>query len=779
MAKSPYIVSLQWRKLISRGIATKGVRLAQASRDGIAVPSSMVILEEGLQAIQALDLLATQQGRLVPRDEGLFIEALGLFHALSNLSPRIAVRTLTDTDSPYPLPVQGIHGSSLRVDRRDPSGLSQAICGVWSAVQHLDGHRRNDVLLMSMVEPQFAGMALTVRGFEDDWVNYVAGSADGLSRGVTTGMALSLPRIYRGEEPNAKLPFSQRLQQLLRQVRNVFGDKQWEIEWADDGETCWLIEIRPVMHLPRRNDHFGSGEWRESMPNLPSFFMAQLLQGAHSDLLGYFRQFDSDVGEERRFVEIFAGRVRVNYSVLGDIMRRWGLPGSMVNDLNDAVLAAVPTQRLRIVTQVWRMVHLMWDTIMRPWQTINRLVVLHQRLVRYKGDLDELIMVLHESIVATHHANFALGRVMGPIESWMRRHRVYAEWSSRYRSLNRRLMLDMIPLRKYLASHPEIIDQLRRGEQPVDSGYLGMWEELLNRYGFRGFHEQDIATVRFREVSQPIIQNLVQGTAVHTLAPRTVRGILAWPVWLLLQRVMKQRDRLRAEQMRIFDRARRLIMHQAERAVERQYLSDVTDVWLLSPDEFVRVVNGWRIPTDMLELRKAKQAQYAKLEAPATMYRFDDFLRWNATEHDMRTILEGRSINDGMVTGVVWRPAFVGATLPLGMDPQHTVVVVRSFGREWISTIQGCAGIVVEHGAELSHAATLLRTLSLASVIAVRGAYDALPTGSAVMLVAGSGYIEKLGGQAPLLPNRGVMGALPDFGATTHIAGLVKRVREP
>jgi len=778
MAKSAYIISLQYRQLASRGVATKALRLATAMRAGIAVPSCMVILEEGWQLLRNLDLLATQQDRLVPRDEALFIDALGLFSTLAGLTPQIAVRTLTETDSPYALAIQGVHATSLRVDRRDPAGLSRAICGVWSSIQHLEGRRRGDVLLMSMVEPQFAGMALVARGFEDDWINYVAGSGDGVSRGVVTGMAMSLPRIYRGEQSQAKLPFAQRLQQLLRQIRQVFGDQQWEVEWADDGETCWLIEIRPLMHAPRRNDHFGGGDWREGMPNLPSYFMAQLLQGAHADLLGYFRQFDRALGDDRRFVEVFAGRVRFNYSILGDILRRWGLPGSMANDLNDAVLVAIPFRRLRVVRQLLRMFHLSWDSFVRPWQSVQRLGVLQQRLQRYNGEFDEIIMVLHESIVITQHAHFALARLIGPIESWMRRQRIYAEWSSRYQSLNRRVMLDMAPIRRYLDAHPELVEELRRGEQPVDSVYLGMWEELLNRYGFRGLHEQDIATVRFREVSQPIIQNLLQGTAMHTLAPHTLNGVLAWPIWLFLQQMMTMRDRLRAEQMRIFDRARRVIMHHAERAVERRYMQDVMDVWLLSPDEFVRVMNGWRIPADMLELRKIKQAQYAKLEAPATMYRFDDVLRWNTTEHDMRIILEGRSINDGMVTGVVWRPAFVGATLPTGMDPQQTVVVLRSFGREWLSTVQNCAGIVVEHGAELSHAAVLLRTLSQAAVIAVRGAFDALPTGTAVLLVAGAGYVEKLGATPQLLTTRGSIGALPDFGATHNIAGLVKKARE-
>jgi hypothetical protein len=45
----------------------------------------------------------------------------------------------------------------------------------------------------------------------------------------------------------------------------VFGDQPWEVEWADDGTTCWLIQLQPLIHSPRRNERFGSGEIREAM----------------------------------------------------------------------------------------------------------------------------------------------------------------------------------------------------------------------------------------------------------------------------------------------------------------------------------------------------------------------------------------------------------------------------------------------------------------------------------------------------------------------------------
>ena len=43
-----------------------------------------------------------------------------------------------------------------------------------------------------------------------------------------------------GEMP----PFARRLQKLLRGVRRTFGRGDWCIEWADDGEICWLVQVQ-------------------------------------------------------------------------------------------------------------------------------------------------------------------------------------------------------------------------------------------------------------------------------------------------------------------------------------------------------------------------------------------------------------------------------------------------------------------------------------------------------------------------------------------------------
>ena len=742
MASSSFLCAVGTGKIAKQGIARKGILLDRAARQGIAVPASMVLLDDAWRYARSHDLLAGRTDALTPRDANEFIQALGIFHALSPIGARVAVRALFFSAQQIESASDGVIKSKLRIDRRDPQGLATAICAVWSTA-HRDGSiTRRDLLLTTMIDAQHAGIAVSEAAYADDLVNFTASAGEQLVRGQISGMTLTLPRIIKGESHTAALPFAQRLQHLLRQIRAVFGDQPWEVEWADDGTTCWLIQLQTLVQSPRRNERFGSGEIREAMPDLPSYFMAQLYRGTSNDLFAYFRRFDQRIPPHRQFVEIFAGRPRFNYGMIADVFRTWGLSGNMAADLNDAVLVAIPYDKFRVRQKWWLMVKLAWDSLRRPQHTVHQLRSLYTQAKRFNGEIDLIMMVLHEAIVLHYHADIALARIIGPLESWMRRRRVYAQWSSRYQSLNRTIVADLAPVRAYLATRPDITELLRQQTMPSDAVFAGMWEEMLARYGHRGTTESDIATPRYREQSNAVMQIVLQGTTMITANRHTLASLLAWPVWLVLRWALTKRDAIRNEVMRLYDRCRRVLLQQAAHAVKRGYLPRADMIWNLSPDEIVRIFAGWQMPAAMYEARIAQIQYQSQLQVPALVMRYDDSERWRADNGNLRALLEGRSINDGVVEGVTWRLAHPSPFMPAGLDAQRTILVTRVFDAQWIEVAQQCAGVILEHGSELSHGARMLRTLGIPAISAVRGAYDALATGTPVRLVAGSGYVE-------------------------------------
>ena len=268
-------------------------------------------------------------------------------------------------------------------------------------------------------------------------------------------------------------------------------------------------------------------------------------------------------------------------------------------------------------------------------------------------------------------------------------------------------------------------------------------------------YESDIGMPRYRENPQAMIHILLDGTTALTPIKRTLAGLFAWPVWLLLSQAMYRRDAMRSASMRVYERLRRILMQRAHHAVRDGYLVSADMLWLLSPAEFVRVCNGWRIPESMLNERKALRDYQAALNVPVVLMRFDDESRWRADSGHKRVVLEGRSLSDGVVEGAVWRLEQPVSVIPATIDVQQSILVVRHFDPQWIELARLCRGVILENGAELAQGATLIRMIGITAVTAVRGAYNYLPTGSVVRLVAKSGLVEIIslpGSALPLLP---------------------------
>jgi pyruvate,water dikinase len=766
MAQSPFLYTIGTGKLQKHGVCAKGVLLDLAARRGIAVPPSTVLFDAAVLYAEAHDMMATHNTALVPRDMHAFIDTFQLFHALTHLGSKIAVRTLFDTHAGAPLQMHAPGATRLRIDRRDPTVLATAVCAVWASARRFPRVQRRDVLLMTMVDAQHAGIAVIDSDFEDDFINYHPGTAEQLASGQSDTLHLLLPRLSPGETVNAPLPFTQRLQLLLQKIRIVFGDSRWVVEWADDGRECWLIELRHVVAPVRRNERFGSADIRDHMPELPSYFSAALYASISREVFGLFTRSDTRLSHERSFIEVFAGRVRVNYGLLADISRRWGVPGTLLADLNDALLVSIPTNPDRLRRSWWRLVFLIWEALTAPRRMRQTLAALLERTRKHHGDLDDLITVLQQAAIISVQGYFVTARIIGPLESWMRRRRVYAEWSVRYKSFQRTILADIIPIQQFVDTRPELLDDIRAARMPSDPVFVGKWEELMARYGHRGTAEYDIATPRYREHHEPILRRLIAHSTAIPTARHTLRGIAAWPVWVVLQYAMRRRDAIRSDYLRILERTRKVILQYAERIVAAGDLPSQEVVWMVSPAELVRISHGWRMPVEMLEARLALRAYYSQLDVPAALQRFDDPMRWREDGAPLRVVLEGRSINDGSVVGVTWRPTYNAATLPPGFDRVDVILVLRTFDAQWIAIAQHCAGIIVELGAELSHPATILRTLGIPTIMAVRSAYDSLPTGTEVTLMAGSGYVE-VAQKSPLglLPDAQHV-QLPDFGAT-------------
>lgn len=239
--KTPF-VWLGSKRAEKRGVSAKGALLDRAAAAGLPVPAGGILLHEFYQLLLDEGLIHVSGQRVWADNPTEIYEALYTAVRFPRLERAAAVRTAfsyADGDGDavsVRAPVQ------RDVDLSQPQALTEALCAVWSAALSPAALLRQDVLIMEMVTAEVAGTAISNKMDAEDQVRLTKEAQQ---------KTIGLPKLQRWwERPCSDCPpFAPRLQQLLRGTRRTLGDdSSWEIEWLDDGQICWLIQIRPFSH---------------------------------------------------------------------------------------------------------------------------------------------------------------------------------------------------------------------------------------------------------------------------------------------------------------------------------------------------------------------------------------------------------------------------------------------------------------------------------------------------------------------------------------------------
>lgn len=200
---------------------------------------------------------------------------------------------------------------------------------------NLKGHNlRRDVLIMPMVDSIHSGLAFLQHDFEDDVAIFVEGHALDLTQGKVEGSRVLLPKLRLSESPDNKLilDFQKRLQTLMKKVRRVFGDsRDLEIEWADDGQNIWLLQIRFLSRKVVRKEIFSSLLHKEFFPGPASRLTVDLFAESANKAFAFLRVLHPSLPARRPFVININNYICINVSLLQDVCRILGLPSSSVN----------------------------------------------------------------------------------------------------------------------------------------------------------------------------------------------------------------------------------------------------------------------------------------------------------------------------------------------------------------------------------------------------------------------------------------------------------------
>lgn len=287
-------------------------------------------------------------------------------------------------------------------------------------------------------------------------------------------------------------------------------------------------------------------------------------------------------------------------------------------------------------------------------------------------------------------------------------------------------------------------------------------EEVVRNHGFHGPHEGEISSRVWREDPAPL-ERLVREYAQRDESHAPGRGeaeakarmremqreVIAAlprsrrPAARLLLALAAERIPLRGVAKRSFlqaidvarGSARRIGAHLAERGT----IDDPDDVFYLLLEDLLG-----RPPDDakaLVALRQERRAEYERLVIPGSWKGVPTPLEAAADEDGAGdTYIRGVGVSAGVVEGparVVTDPAFVE------VEPDE-ILVAPTTDPSWSSIMFISAGLVVDIGGPMSHAAVVARELGLPCVVNTRTGTRRIKTGDRVRVDGDQGVVEVL-----------------------------------
>jgi rifampicin phosphotransferase len=743
-------------------VGNKGGLLDKAADAGLRVPEGILLLDTVWDQAMLYGYIEVHGGQVI----ALNPDGLLKFLQLPPFPALVAVRSAFSLEDRIDQSFAGYFKTVLRVDPTNAEQVAAALCEVLTSALQMQVTTmevpvvpanlslppktskpfRRDVLVMAMVDAERAGVAFTEREYEDDLVNFTKGTGEKLVGGEVEGESFLLPKL-RGWELSHPIgvpvgSWQARLQALLRDVRRWMGKADWDIEWADDGEHCYLLQLRPITRAIRRNEAFTIANHKEILPPLPSVFMTSVVESCAGALFGYYRNFDSTLPKTRHFIEVFAGRPFINLSLMSEMMRIFGLPTRMVTDnIGGEAGQSFPLNWQRMLSKIVTLTlpRFALAQVLSVQSSRRAIRQMERRTKDLSGSVSysELVETMRWLYMRLGAEMFSLTAAIAPMLSLLRRFGTLHEHSARQQTISTAMYTELAPLRKVAAKDTEA---LLAGKLPESPAFQTLWQNYLAKYGHRGIYESDVSRPRYREDPTPLLMAIAAPIGKPDSVPkRTLKGWLTLLLWWQASRTMQAREMWRHEAMRGFGRVRAAMLEKAAKTFETP-----EDIWMLTVDEVRKLDEGWQPDEAFWGERRAEIERLKSYELPDLIHRLDDLEQYRERGEDEPQVerLTGVSLTSGQVHGRAWVLSEPSVTLPEGFKPEETILVARSVDAGWIPTFAKVAGVVVETGGDLSHGSIILREIGLPAITNARRATKAIQTGEGLLLRAESGVVD-------------------------------------
>lgn len=310
----------------------------------------------------------------------------------------------------------------------------------------------------------------------------------------------------------------------------------------------------------------------------------------------------------------------------------------------------------------------------------------------------------------------------------------------------------------------ELIDRLRA--EKSGALWLQRLEEFLGRFGHRCPKEFDLGAPRWAEDPEMILELVRTGleTSGEPVAARMRRlaaerkaaleaAISRSALWRrpllrsmarLVELYMPLREAPKHYAMLAFQRMRQAALEAGRRLQERACLRIAEDVFFLQLQEIAPLLDGAPAPADLsdrIEERRASFDRYCRERAPDCL-RSDGVPIVEPAPDSAAAdgLLRGTGISTGVGTGP--------ARILLRPDPRAMrdgdVMVVELADPGWTPLFPRAAGIIMEVGGIMCHAAVVARELGIPAVFGVSRATKLLRDGDQVAVDGNRGTVARI-----------------------------------
>ncbi len=269
------------------------------------------------------------------------------------------------------------------------------------------------------------------------------------------------------------------------------------------------------------------------------------------------------------------------------------------------------------------------------------------------------------------------------------------------------------------------------------AGHFAGQPVTLNQQANAGKPEQ-------RVQAEQQVQEALAGKPLHRLVFN----------WVLNQarKCVRDRENLRFERTRVFGRARQIFAELGQRFYALDLLDDARDVFYLELAEILGFVEGTATCTDLRGLvgvRKAEFERFAQMAPPAERFTTVGMVhQGNQFQAAPRPSLPFTSGDE--LHGIGSCPGHVRGRARLVTNPTTAhlapgdILVAERTDPSWIMIMPAAAGLLVERGSLLSHAAIVSRELGLPAVVSLTGLTHWLADGDFVEFDGSTGIVRKV-----------------------------------